>query len=220
MANKFIEVEYDKFTNKRETSMDSMTLLEEYDCYFKINLRHVSTPRSEGLLIDLYYRGDNWFFLRNGKLIININNVENISLEPNESFSHVMDSYDDEEDGKCEEEDYYEIDREILKKICDAKCVDFQIRGEAVLEANGERFIKYSQVFYNGFYDEDAYKEVLEENIDFISPADDGDDDDEESGRKDSTNDASGNGCMVTLLLMCSALSSIAACLFFIMGIF
>ena len=216
MANKFIEVEYDKFTNKRNTSMCPMTLTEWYGGYFNIDLRHVSTPKSEGLLIDLYYRGDDWFFLRNGGIIININNVENISLEPHESYSHVKDSYNYEEDSKCEEEDYYEIDKEILKKICDAKSIDIQIRGESVEEVNANKFIKYAQVFYNGFYDDEAYKEVLDEKLDYIYPAVDEKD---EEGEK-SANDSSGSGCVVTMLLMCSALSSIAACLFFVMCLF
>lgn len=218
MANKFIEVEFDKFTNKRVTSICPMTLMKGYTIYFSISLRHVSIPGHEGLLINLFYKGDGWFFLRNGEIIININNVENISLEPNESYARVVDSYDLTENGKCSELDYYEIDREILKKICDAKSLDIQIRGKYVEEVNANKFIKYAQVFYNGFYDEEAYKEVLDEELDYIQPADDYEDD--EDDENDSANGSSGNGCMVTLFLMCSALSSIAACLFFIMGFF
>ena len=177
MANKFICVEYDKFTNKRETSMDSMDLLVEYEYYFKINLRHVSTPKSEDLLLDLLYRGEDWFYLNKGKLIININDVENIVLEPHESYSD-MTKIGFELDEKCEESDWYVISQDILKKICDAKSVDFQIRGESIVEVNANKFIKYAQVFYNGFYNEEAYKEVLEEKLDYISPAEDDEDDD------------------------------------------
>jgi len=221
MANKFVYVEYDKFTNRRESYMSPMTLdYDDDDFYisegtFCINLRHVSSPESEGLVLDVRFNGEDWFFLRSGKLIININGVENIALEPHESYAKVVDKPFSRHETECEESDWYEIDKDLLKKICDAKSIDFQIRGEGVEEFNGNKFIKYAQVFYNGFYDEEAYKEVLDEKLDYICS----DDDDDEEG-DDSTSNSSGSGCMVTLLLMCSALSSIAACLFFVMRLF
>ena len=224
MANKFIEVEYDKFTNRRDSFMSPMQLhyndeeeddLIDSDDTFTIKLRHVSSPESEGLLLDIRFRGEDWFFLRNGKLIININGVENIALEPHESYADLVNKAFTRDETVCEESDWYEIDQDILKKICDANSVDFQIRGERIEEFSGNKFIKYAQVFYNGFYDEEAYKEVLDEKLDYIYPADDEDEEED-----DSTSNSSGSGCMVMLLLMCSTLSSIAACLFFVMRLF
>ena len=166
--------------------------------------------------MDIRFRGEDWSFLRNGKLIININGVENIALEPHESYADLVNKAFTRDETVCEESDWYEIDQDILKKICDANSVDFQIRGERIEEFSGNKFIKYAQVFYNGFYDDEAYKEVLDEKLDYIYPAVDEKD---EEGEK-SANDSSGSGCVVTLLLMCSALSSIAACLFFVMCLF
>lgn len=201
MANNFLRVEYDKFSNKRVTSMSAITLLEMgLSSYFKINLRHVSTPETEVLLIDLLYSGWDWFDLDKGILIININDIENIELKPHGT-------YEGGEPDKCYEDYYYEINKEILKKICDAKSVDFQIqgkRGKRIEEANGDRFIKYAQIFYNGFYDEELYKEVIDENEDDIERL---------LPYSEENETESGNSCMVTLLIMCTALSSVAACL-------
>lgn len=219
MANKFIMVDYDKFKNKRETFMAYISLTEKYEedednyfpYYLDIRLRHVSVPESEDLLLDVVYAGRDWFFLREGRLIININNVENITLEPHESYTKVTNEY-----RSCEEHEYYIISKEILKKICNAESVDIQISGEsAVDELNANEFIRYAQIFYNGFYDDEAYREALEKQekvkkgeLDHIYYPDE-DEDDETKG--------SGESCMVTLLLMCSAFSSLVICLFFVM---
>lgn len=210
MANKFIKVHYDKFRNKRETFMSSISLTKDYlPYYFCIRLRHVSVPESEELLLDVVYGGRDWFFLRKGRLIININNVENITLEPHESYTEVTNDY-----RSCHEHEYYIISKEILKKICNAESVDIQISGESdVAELNANKFIRYAQIFYNGFYDDEAYREALEKQekvkkgeLGYIHyPAED----DETKG--------SGEGCMVALLLICSAFSSLAICLFFVM---
>ncbi len=166
--------------------------------------------------------GEDWAYLSSGQLIVNINDVENIELEPHESYSRVIEnSYIPKYNGKCEESVYYEIDKYILKRICDAKSVDFQIQGNGgadVYEVNANNFIKYAQVFYNEFYDEDAYKEVFNENLDFLHPV--VEDDDEEEGDGDSKDAGAGNGCMVTLLMVCGALSSFAFCLSLILKVF
>ena len=44
-------------------------------------------PDLDTLVLDLNYDGDDWFFLSNGNLTININDVENIVLEPHESYT-------------------------------------------------------------------------------------------------------------------------------------
>ena len=220
MANKFIMVDYDKFTNKRETFMAYISLTMKYEedednyfpYYLDIRLRHMSVPESEDLLLDVSYAGRDWFFLRNGRVIININNVENITLEPHESYTEVTNEF-----RSCREADYYIISQEILKKICDAESVDIQISGESdVAEVNANEFIRYAQIFYNGFYDEEAYKEALEKQekvkqgeLDYIYYDEDEEDDGETK--------ESGESCMVTLLLMCSAFSSLVICLFFVM---
>ena len=173
--------------------------------YFKVNFRHVSTPNIDALLLDLFYRGKDWFFVSNGRLIININNVENLVLEPNESYSETNETpfYG----LTCDESNWYEINQDILKKICDAKTIDFKIIGEnKSVEASFNDFIIYAQRFYNGLYDENAYLDALNETEEVTVET------------KDNESN-SNNGCMVTLIMMVSAFSSIAASIALMFGI-
>lgn len=214
MANKFIKVDYDKFENKRVTTIPSIEVIQvgnHYQddwCYFKVNFRHVSTPNTDALLLDLFYRGKDWFFLRNGRLIININNVENLVLEPNESYSETGENtYGDI---TCDESDWYEINQEILKKLCDAKTIDFKIIGEnKSVQASLNDFILYAQRFYNGLYDENAYLDSMNELLE-----------EEKYLANANSNSNSGNGCIVTLLMAFTTISSFVVCLSFLVGLF
>ena len=205
MANKYISVDYDKFENKRETSLDyACGLYEEkysHDDYLRLKIRHISLPGADDLLLDLNYSGDDWFFLRNGSLIININDIENIELDPHESYAE---TYDTEYRIKCKESDYYIINQDILKKICDAKSVEIRVTGKSVWELNANGLIRYAQIFYNGFYDENAYLDSLKER---------------EEMEKLIASD-SNSSCLVTLLMAITTISSFAACLSFLIGLF
>lgn len=206
MANKFLKVDYDKFASKTVTTMKDEYNVSANVIRLKAMLRHVSMPDLDILVLDLNYVGDDWFFLSNGNLTININDVENIVLEPHESYTDTYSIYDS---CRCVEYDWYELNQDLLKKICDAKSIDFKISGAKTYDiANGNSFIKYAQKFYNGFYDEEAYKEVLEEPKKTTS-----------SSKKSSASN-SGIGCMATLILAIGALSSLAACFCLCIGIF
>lgn len=224
MANKFIKVDYDKFENKRNTTMNypyvlwsqfkgpredggdgDLTLrrlimergIENIHAY----LRHISLPDTDTLLIDIYSFLDNWFFLRDGHFVININDVENVTLEPHESYSKVSDDYLGH--SKCSESCFYVINQELLKKICEAKSVDFKISGKThsfVVKAN--KFISYARRFYNGLYDENEYLDAINDSEEEIK------------GSK------SKSSCLVTLLMAITTISSFAACLSFLIGLF
>ena len=210
MANRFLKVDYDKFANKTVTSMKDEYNVRANVIKLKAMLRHVSMPDLDSLVLDLNYDGLEWFFLSHGNLTININDVENIVLEPHESYT---DTYTGYEDCHCVESDWYQLDQELLKKICDAKTLDFKIAGATTYDiAKGNRFIEYAQKFYNGFYDEDAYKEVVAEPTPKPTTT--------ESAPSQSSTPASSSGCMVTLLMVFSALSSLAVCLSLLVGVF
>ena len=210
MANRFLKVDYDKFANKTVTSMKDEYRVGANALKFRAMLRHVSMPDLDSLVLDINYDGLEWFFLSHGNLTININDVENIVLEPHESYT---DTYTGYEDCHCVESDWYQLDQELLKKICDAKTLDFKIAGATTYDiAKGNRFIEYAQKFYNGFYDEEAYKEVVAEPT--PKPAA------PESASSQSSTSASSSGCMVTLLMAFSALSSLAVCAFLLIGLF
>ena len=212
MANRFLKVDYDKFANKTVTSMKDEYNVRANVIKLKAMLRHVSMPDLDSLVLDLNYDGLEWFFLSHGNLTININDVENIVLEPHESYT---DTYTGYEGCHCVESDWYQLDQELLKKICDAKTLDFKIAGATTYDiAKGNRFIEYAQKFYNGFYDEDAYKEVVAEPTPKPKPAA------TESAPSQSSTSASSNGCMVTILMAFSALSSLAVCVSLLIGLF
>lgn len=205
MANKYISVYYDKFENKRETLLNYACGLyvNEYNKndYLNLIIRHISFPGEDGLLLDLNYSGDDWFFLRSGILIININNIENIELDPHESYAE---TYNTGYSFKCKESDFYIINQEILKKICDAKSVEIKVTGKSVWVLNANGLIRYAQIFYNGFYDENAYWDALKE---------------EEEMRKLIASH-SNSSCLVTLLMAITTISSFAACWSFLIGLF
>ena len=210
MANRFLKVDYDKFANKTVTSMKDEYNVRANVIKLKAMLRHVSMPDLDSLVLDLNYDGLEWFFLSHGNLTININDVENIVLEPHESYT---DTYTGYEDCHCVESDWYQLDQELLKKICDAKTLDFKIAGATTYDiAKGNRFIEYAQKFYNGFYDEEAYKEVVAEPTPKPAAT--------ESTSSQSSTSASSSGCMVILLMAFSALSSLAVCASLLIGLF
>ena len=210
MANRFLKVDYDKFANKTVTSMKDEYRVGANALKFRAMLRHVSMPDLDSLVLDINYDGLEWFFLSHGNLTININDVENIVLEPHESYT---DTYTGYEDCHCVESDWYQLDQELLKKICDAKTLDFKIAGATTYDiAKGNRFIEYAQKFYNGFYDEEAYKEVVAEPTPKPAAT--------ESTSSQSSTSASSSGCMVILLMAFSALSSLAVCASLLIGLF
>ena len=210
MANRFLKVDYDKFSNKTVTSMKDEYRVGANALKFRAMLRHVSMPDIDSLVLDLNYDGLEWFFLSHGNLTININDVENIVLEPHESYT---DTYTGYEDCHCVESDWYQLDQDLLKKICDAKTLDFKIAGATTYDiAKGNRFIEYAQKFYNGFYDEDAYKEVVAEPTPKPTAT--------ESAPSPSSTSTSSSGCTVTLLMAFSVLSSLAVCVSLLIRLF
>ncbi len=164
-TNKHVNVIYDKFENKTTTTMKESSFLYGglSGPSFKLKLRYVSMPAGDILVLDINYDGDDWFFLRQGEFIININNVENIVLKPKESYT---DTYTKYHDVHCVESDYYELTQEQLKRICDAQTIDVKVSGaqeEKIFQAN--HFIMYAQKFYNAVFDSNAYQDSLKNRM-------------------------------------------------------
>ncbi|MBQ7142968.1 MAG: hypothetical protein IJR84_07915 [Bacteroidaceae bacterium] len=196
MRNNFVEIINDKFKNQTTTQMKTKFCLKDSGLIdkdsFVIGLRHVSMPNTDGSVVDIEYSGEDWFFLGSGKLFININNVENIVLKPHESYS-------DCGHGICIESDFYEIDQATLKRICEANTIDVKITGRNHSEVfHVNRFIIYAQQFYNAVYDSNAYQESLK--MGYVGTSGD-------------------NGCIVTLLMIFSTLSTLLTCIALIMGV-
>lgn len=152
--------------------------------------RHVKTPSLDTLVIDVHFTsaeqnvsgqriaakygsmwdvlkesaatnpGD-WAFLREGELSMIINSGKAIHLEAHESDSDVThNAYINSM--ATEELCFYIIDKEILKKICDAKSIKLKLSGgKGSWVIDGIELKTLAQQFYNGFYDETMYVEEL-----------------------------------------------------------
>lgn len=215
MANKFIKVDYDKFEDERKTTMiypyvlwynakpiehgntdrekRARVMYDQFVEYICAEITHMSLPEEDSLYIDIVTRLDRWYSLSSGYFVLNINGVENIRLEPEKIYSDIRN--DLHRESCC-----YEINQEILQKICEAKSVDFKISGrDDSFVVNANEFITYARRFYNGFYDENAYLDSLNES--------------EEVKEVNSS-------CLVTLLMAFAAISSFVACLSFLVGLF
>lgn len=183
MANQYVSVKHDSFKNKTTTESYELTYklparrfsLNET---VVLNLRHVSCPPDTDItLIDAHFKSvenhigarsisdalstspGEWAFLRNGELIIQINGVENISLsvlgEDSDVTSGGIGSI---HSSACDELVWYQIDKEILKRVCDANTCMMQISGSAgCWTLEGDSFITMARAFYNGCFDETAY---------------------------------------------------------------
>lgn len=186
MANNYVSVKHDSFKNKTTTQTYEL----EYNLAArrfkltetaKFDIRHVSCePDIDALVIDVHFKSveantsatslksavrtypGEWAFLRNGQLIIQINGLENIALDPYDCGSDVT-TQNITDASACEELVYYEINREILEKICSANTLRMQLSGSAgSWTIEGGDMIFLAKAFYNGFYDETKYADELE----------------------------------------------------------
>lgn len=190
MENKFLKTNFDKFKNITTTETSYPYIVEDREkSSTTIGIYHVSAPSGSLLMLKvIHVKPYSWFHLNHGKMIFNINNVENIILEPKQvgaeclynyksmiaSYVQHIDACDDDGEQRRYyiEEDNYIITQEELKKICDATSVDIQISGEAQrIEVNANNFIAYCRLFYNAFYDNEAYVDTVEKENKRIAKA-------------------------------------------------
>ena len=135
--SKLIERKEDKFHKKLElvtqkTTLWSVSKLYDYGLSWqrndvKANFRYWSTPEGDSILLDLDYGGPDWLFLRDGDIVIRINNTKNIVLKPSGENTDV--SSNEGHKIICREVLYYEISSDDFKDLCDATSIEFQITG-------------------------------------------------------------------------------------------
>lgn len=187
---RFIKQDFDKFKNKTTselvwptkfsktyTSMwfnaGDSTVKDYKGMELDLTLRHVKTPDMDICLIDYMYLGGDWMFLGNGNMIINLDGIENITLEAHESNTEVGVGF---RNAVCEI-GYYSISKEDLKKVCDAKQVEIRVAGgnsyhsidnkpdqknseKSILP--GDKFLFMCRAFYAGLYDDSSYSSQIE----------------------------------------------------------
>lgn len=161
----FITKKNNKFENK--TTTEGMPCLVEKQGHTRwyFDLRQISTPEGDDLVIDIHHFSPDWFFLRNGNLIFNLDGKKNIALDAHESYSDVgkeQGAFEQESTVVTEEDCFYELSKEQLKEICDASHVDIQVTGDSKQkEMDGSIFQLYARAFYNSVFDNSLYKGSL-----------------------------------------------------------
>lgn len=158
----FIKKSFNKFEEK--TTMEGMPCLMERrgNSKWYFSLRRITTPEFDDVVIDIHHYSPNWFFLRNGKLILNIDDTKNIVLNPHESYTDVQESFDNQPTVVTEESCFYELSLDELKQVCDAKHLDIQVTGDSEeKQMDGELFRLYARAYYNLVFDKASYYDAL-----------------------------------------------------------
>jgi periplasmic protein TonB len=167
----YIISEYDKFNKQTTTRTLPLNKYRSQSCIvwhyqtsedkrnysLASNIRHIKSPDSESLILDFDLIGESWIFFRNGSIQL-ICDDENLTIQANESYSNT------ESGGGINENFYYKIDQDILKKICDSKELSIRLNGDQQVELKKERLEVFQimcQQFYNNFYDHKLYIEAL-----------------------------------------------------------
>lgn len=168
----FINQSYDKFAEKTTTKSkpEEVDLGSVGSYKFKIGIRHIKSPNIESLLLDVRLNCKDWLFIRNGKMYIKAD-VHRFELEANENYSKVLGHQkigNTSVDLGLEESAYYNIDKDILEKICEAGNLEIRISGESYCDFDGkklENFKLLCKQFYNNFYDAGRFTEVLSQKV-------------------------------------------------------
>ena len=161
----FITKKNNKFENK--TTTEGMPCLMEKQGHTRwyFDLRQISTPKGDDLVIDIQHFSPDWFFLKNGNLIINLDGKKNIAIDAHESYSDVgqeQGAFEQDSTVVTEENCFYELTKEQLKEICDASHVDIQVTGDSEKkQMDGTLFRLYARAYYNSFFDNSLYKGAL-----------------------------------------------------------
>ena len=168
MEKQFITQSYDKFAEKTTTeSKPKKVKLGDVGSYkFQIGIRHVKSPNFESLLFDVLLNTKDWLFIRHGKMYIKAD-VERFEIEAHENYSNVLGHQkigNSSIDLGLEESAYYNIDKNILEKICDSQSLEIRITGEKFCDFEGknlDNFRLMCKQFYNNFYDSSKYTDSL-----------------------------------------------------------
>lgn len=166
----FVSIEEDKFKNKATyTNTKNLNLQINaansvfgwiQDCQFNYR-RIVVMPEQDDLLFDITVKAwrTDWPHLNRGQIIFLIDG-ESVTLAPYENW-HDCKTF--EGNTTYKESCYYEISKDLLKRICDSKSFGMKLyggNGNAEI-SNVNAIVVYSKLFYNAVYDKTAYTDVV-----------------------------------------------------------
>ena len=169
--SKLIEKKVDKFHNKTELVTKQVTLWSNSKLYdyglswqrndIKAKFRYWSDDKEEAFLLDVDYGGPEWMFLREGDMVIRINDTKNIEIKPSGEDADVKSN----EGNKiiCREVLYYRVNKEDFIDICNATSLEFQISGgRTFVNGRAEQLQAIGRILYNDLYGKDLPVEVQE----------------------------------------------------------
>ncbi len=171
---KLIERKEDKFHNKLEFVTEKTTLWSGSKLYdyglswqrndIKANFRYWSTPDGDTIMLDLDYGGPDWLFLRDGDIVIRINNAKNIVLKPSGENADV--SSNEGHKIICREVLYYEMSSDDFKDLCDATTIEFQITGRtSFVNGRADNLQTIARVLYDSLFEPKYDTKALEEKM-------------------------------------------------------
>jgi hypothetical protein len=125
-------------------------------------LRQVKTPDRTSIVIDYDIKAKDWFFARNGKMIINLDGVENIELEPHESNTEVGVGYDKTD---IQEVGFWSITQDELFRVCKAKNIGVRISGgSSYVDLKDREVLKFQfmcRSFLSEVYNDNTFDEFI-----------------------------------------------------------
>ncbi len=171
--SKLVERKEDKFHNKLELITKEITLWSASKLYdyglswqrhdIKANFRYWSTPEGDTILLDIDYGGPDWMFLREGDIVIRINNSKNIIVKPHGEDSNVSSNEGDKI--ICREVLYYEMSIEDFKDFCAATSVEARVTGgNNFIDCKAEELQKIGRILHDNIFEP-----LYDPNIKFIT---------------------------------------------------
>lgn len=160
--SKLVERNEDKFHNKLELITKEITLWSASKLYdyglswqrhdIKANFRYWSTPEGDTILLDIDYGGPDWMFLREGDIVIRINNSKNIIVKPRGEDSNVSSNEGDKI--ICREILYYEMSIEDFKDFCAATSAEVRVTGSNnYIDCKAEELQKIGRILHDNIFE-------------------------------------------------------------------
>lgn len=162
-VNKYFSVDYDKFKQKLTVDIKDAVEFKQIEGTMlilepKIGFRFVYTnEESSILLIDFEAVSKRGLNLKNGELLLLIDETKRLSLAPHENYSesHLQEFHI--------ESDWYAITEDELKLLCDARNIEMRItNGDEYHDLTTDGLQLAARRFYNAVIDDTTYIDDLQ----------------------------------------------------------
>ena len=129
-----------------------------------LRLRSASIKKSTPVyMLDYFLTHSDWFWLKNGSVVFNLNGKENLKLTTGDSSTSNTDK-------KCHESGVLAITLKDLKKIADAKTVEIKVTGSGsyfiYTQEEVAEVVKMIKCFYNSIIDKQSYTDFVQPLVD------------------------------------------------------